>query len=167
MALSFLLVILQAQEDGPDKSVSPNCWLRRCSSAPTSTLATTGGDAGAHDENEVEILPVCRSEYSEEDSRSEIPLKRTSLDDEYPSDKENWQPGNMRRTSLSWDGRQSCRSPNMEEDRQPFAALQADSMWLKPVFSPSLASSPDSDIGSRSRTLGLPPPQRPTTSALV
>lgn len=71
------------------------------------------------------------------------------------------------RTSASWDGRQSCRSPNKEEGRQPFTGLQADSKWFKPLFSSPLASSLDSDIGPRSRTSGLRPPEQPSPSALV
>lgn len=130
---------------------SPSFWLRRCSSAP---MPTAGDEL---DGNEVEILPGSRRECSED---PEIPSKG----DEYPSDKENWQPGNTRRKSLSWDGKQSCRSSYLGDDRQPFAVLQADS---KPVFPPSPGSSPESDIGSRRRSLGLPPPQRPATSALV
>lgn len=162
---------MQAHEDGlSERPASPSFWLRRCSSAPMPSLVTPEGGSGAHDEYEFEILQVLSRDCSGEYGRSEIPLKSTSShsNDEYPPDKENCQTGSIRRKSLSWDGRQSaCRSPSMEEDRQPFAELQADFKWLEPVFSPSLASSPDSETGSRSRTLGLPPPQRPATSAMV
>ncbi|KAG0617663.1 hypothetical protein M758_4G006100 [Ceratodon purpureus] len=154
----------ETQESGPEGSASPNLWLRRCSSAPMPTVVTPEDALGAHNDNEVEVLPALNREPSRED----LPNSLTNLSsyDEYPSDKENYQPAKDRRKSLSWDGRQSCSSPNiLAIDRQPFAELKTDLKLAKPMFSSPLASSPDSDFGSR--TLGLPPPQRQVTSAMV
>ena len=155
---------MQAQGFGSDGSASPNLWLRRCSSAPTPTLITPSDTLGAEKENEIEILPVLNRESSGEGLPDS--LKNLLAYDEYPSEKENYQSARNRRKSLSWDGRQSLRSANiLEVDRQPFAELQGDLKLAKSVFSSSLVSSPDSDFGSR--TLGLPPPQRQVTSAMV
>lgn len=152
---------MQAQDIGPDGSVSPNLWQRRCSFAPIPTLVTPADALVAHRESEVEVLPLLNRECSKESVPDS--LRDLLSYDEYPSDKENHESIKNRRKSLSWDGRQPCRSPNiLKEDRQPFAKLQVEA---KPVLSLSWASSPHSDF--ESRTLGLPPPQRQVTSAMV